>query len=63
MRNWSTDMQHLSKFPAQKQRFILESLINFGTEGQKINGSLLKKQLDNLAIDPKKKAYLAMLVS
>ena len=63
MRNWSTDIKNLSKYPAKLQKFLLESLINFGTQGQKISGSLLKKQIKNLDIDPKKNEYLKMLVS
>lgn len=63
MRNWSTDIKHLSKYPAKYQKFALESFINFGTGGKKIKGSLLKKQIENLDIDPQKKKYLKMLVS
>jgi len=63
MRNWSTDMTHLSKYPAKRQKFILESLINFGTQGQKLNGHLLKKVLSRLAIDQKKKKYIQTLLS
>lgn len=63
MRNWSTDTKNLSKHPAKYQKFMLESIINFGTGGQKIKGALLKKELNNLDIDPKKKEYLTVLIS
>lgn len=63
MRNWSTDINNLLKYPAQYKKFKLENLINFGTQGKKIRGSLLKKRLNALDIDPKKKKYLEMLVS
>ena len=63
MRNWSTDLKNLSKYPKKYQKFKLESLINFGTKGQKINQSVLKKQIQKLDIDPKKMKYLKMLIS
>ena len=62
MRNWSTDIRQLSKYPTKLQKFVLESLINFGTQGQKINGPLLKKHMKNLDIDHKKKEYLKILI-
>lgn len=63
MRNWSTDLKNLSKFPAQYKKFVLESLINFGTNGQKIELKTLEKELSKLVIDPKKKEYLKFLLS
>ncbi|MEK7185815.1 MAG: hypothetical protein AAB675_00430 [Patescibacteria group bacterium] len=63
MRNWSTDIKKLSEYPKKHQVFVLESLINFGTQGKKISKAVLKKQLPQLSIDLKKKRYLKMLVS
>lgn len=62
MRNWSTDIEHLAKYPLKYQKFMLESLINFGTQGQKISANLLKKQMSRLNLDPKKKKYLQILL-
>lgn len=63
MRNWSTDIKSFSKYPKKYQKFTLESLINFGTQGKKISKSLLKKLLWTLDIDPKKKKYLNLLIN
>lgn len=63
MKNWSTDVKELSKYPVKYQIFKLESMINFGTDGEKLDGSLLEKMLPILSIDPLKKRYLQMLLS
>jgi len=63
MRNWSVDIKNLSKYPVKYKKFVLESLINFGTGGKKINKSVLRSEIENLSIDPQKKKYLKMLIS
>jgi hypothetical protein len=63
MRNWNINIKQLSKNPEQYKKFKLESLINYGTQGQKIDKTILKKILNKINIDPKKKNYLKFLLS
>lgn len=63
MRNWSTDLKNLSKYPAKYEKFVLESLINFGTNGKKISRKTLLNELPGLTIDPKKRRFLEMILS
>ncbi len=63
MRNWSTDIDKLKKYPEKYELWKLEQLINFGLNGEKIPVSQLKKYFTKLSIDSKKRAYLRFLFS
>jgi len=63
VRNWSTDLKNLSKYPDKLHKFTLENLINFGTDGQKIDYKILRKELPTLQIDLKKRKFLSMLLT
>jgi len=62
MRNWSTNIDNLKKYPEKLLKFQLESLINFGLNGKKINKEVLQRNLSSLQIDSKKSAYLSVLL-
>ena len=62
MKNWSTDLSKLNKNPEKLEIFKLESLINFGLDGEKLSEELLKKYWHQLNIDPDKKAILEKML-
>ena len=62
MKNWSTDEKKLKKNTQKHTIWRLESLINFGLDGKKINRTLLAKNMAKLTIDPAKKRYLLKLL-
>lgn len=62
MYNWSVDTKKLAKYPEKYTIWKLEQLINFGLNGQKIDGAELKKYFSKLNIDPQKKEYLKFLI-
>ena len=61
MYNWSTD---ITKFKSREAYEIwkLESLINFGLNGEKIDLKLLIKYWDKLYLDPQSKKTLEFLI-
>jgi hypothetical protein len=61
MYNWSVD---ITKFKTQEEYEIwrLESLINFGLNGEKIELGKLVKYWDQLTLDPKRKTFLEFLL-
>lgn len=63
MKNWSTNIAHLSKYPEKYRIWKLEQQINFGLDGEKISSAMLKQYLPRLTIDPKKKKYLESILS
>ncbi len=63
MKNWSTDIKKLSKYPEKYTIWKLEQLINFGLNGEKLKLAQLKKYFTVLNIDPRKKKYLQFLLS
>ena len=62
MYNWSVDEHELKKDPAAYARFELEQRANFGLAGKKLSASLLKKHWDELALDPARRRFLALLL-
>ena len=62
MYNWSTDTARLQQNPGAYDKFVLEQLINFGLNGQKISEKKLKKHWLSLDIDPNKKTFLHTLL-
>lgn len=62
MYNWSTDLNHLKKYPEKYKIWKLEQLINFGLGKEKINKNDLKKYWYQLKIDPWYKEYLKFLL-
>ena len=63
MYNWSTDKTTLKRYPKQYKIWRLEQLINFGLGKEKLPLEDVKKSLDTLSIDTKKKNYLKFLVN
>lgn len=63
MHNWSVDMKHLERFPAQAERFKFEQLINFGVGDTKLSRQTLKRLLPELSLDPAKKHYIEFLLA
>jgi hypothetical protein len=62
MKNWSIDIKELKKDKGKYAVWRLEQMVNFGLDGQKLDGRELKKYWSKLRIDPRKKKYLAMLL-
>ena len=62
MYNWSTDTKELKKNSTKHIIWKLESLINFGLNGKKINRKQLAKHLPSLHIDPQKRNFLNFLL-
>jgi len=62
MKNWSIDIKELKKDKGKYVVWRLEQMVNFGLDGQKLDGRELKKYWSKLRIDPRKKKYLAMLL-
>jgi len=62
MKNWSIDIKELKKDKEKYAVWRLEQMVNFGLDGQKLDGRELKKYWPKLRIDPRKKKYLAMLL-
>lgn len=62
MYNWSVNTKKLRRTPSQYTLWKLESLINFGLNGEKINKENLIKKLPKLRLDPDKKNFLNFLL-
>lgn len=62
MHNWSTDTAQLKKNPAKYKIWKLEQLINFGLGKGKISKKNLKKNWDNIDIDPARKKFLKIIL-
>lgn len=62
MYNWSTDINHLKKYPEKYKIWKLEQLINFGLGKEKIDKKNLKKYWNQLKIDPWYKKYLKFIL-
>ena len=62
MYNWSTDVKKLRKNREKHTIWRLESLINFGLDGEKIRRADLVKNLPRLTIDPLKRRFLNFLL-
>lgn len=62
MRNWSTNIKKLSKYPEKYAIWKLEQLINFGLGKTRLNRIELKKYLPKLDIDPLKRRYLEYIL-
>ncbi len=62
MYNWSVNTKKLRQTPSQYAIWKLESLINFGLNGKKINKKNLIKNLPKLSLDPDKKNFLNFLL-
>lgn len=62
MKNWTVDINVLTKYPNQYKIWRLEQMINYGLDGQKIPRQLLIENLDKISIDPQKKKYLKFLL-
>lgn len=62
MHNWSTDTTQLKKNPEKYKIWKLEQLINFGLNKEKINKKDLKKNWDNITIDPSRKKFLHLML-
>jgi hypothetical protein len=62
MYNWSVDEKELKKDKEKYAIWKLEQMINFGLNGEKINGQKLKKQWNKLHLDPARKRFLQLLL-
>lgn len=62
MYNWSTDITRLQQNPDAYEKFVLEQMINFGLNGQKLSKKNLKKHWSSLDIDPNKRKFLHKIV-
>jgi len=62
MYNWSVNTKKLRQTHSQYSLWKLESLINFGLNGEKINKKHLIKNLPKLNVDPNKKHFLNFLL-
>lgn len=62
MYNWSVDEKELKKDPTQYTIWRLEQMVNFGLGGSQINKQELKRYWSKLHLDPRKKAFLKILL-
>lgn len=62
MYNWSVDAKQLKKDKKQYANWRFEQLINFGLGKEKLNKKKLKNHWSELKLDPKKKAYLKLIL-
>lgn len=62
MYNWSTDTRRLKKNKEAYSKWKLTQQINYGTQGKKLSALLLRKYLNELAIDEGKKAFLTHIL-
>lgn len=62
MYNWSVDTARLKKNTEKFNIYKLEQAINFGLNGSRLSIGKLRKNFNNLKIDPHKKDYLAALL-
>ena len=62
MYNWSVDLKKLKKDKKKYTIWKLEQMVNFGLIKKKISASELKKNWNELNIDPLKKKYLKMVL-
>jgi len=62
MKNWSTDIKQLQKYPQKYHLWRLEQLINFGLSGKKLEKTELKKNINKLQIDPGRKKFLKLII-
>jgi hypothetical protein len=62
MYNWSTNEKKLRQHQEKHIIWKLESLINFGLNGEKLNRKQLTKHLPQLQIDQKKRNFLNFLL-
>lgn len=62
MHNWSTDTTQLKKNPAKYKIWKLEQQVNFGLDNEKISRKDMKKNWDNITIDPARKKFLHLIL-
>lgn len=62
MYNWSTDVKQFKNKEA-KEIWELEQLINYGLNGAKIARQRLFKYLPKLALDPKRRQFIELLIN
>lgn len=62
MYNWSTDIKQF-KNKETKEIWELEQLINYGLNGAKIARQQLLKYLPRLALDPKRRQFIELLIN
>jgi len=64
MYNWSTDIKKLSKYPEKYKIWRLETLINYGLDGEKLDKEEIKRMWDNIkdGLDPYKRRALEYLL-
>ena len=63
MKHWSVDTSELEKDPQAFARWRLEQAINFGLRDGKINEREIRTFWDILDIDPRKRAFLSLLLA
>lgn len=62
MHNWSTDIAQLKKNPEKYKIWKLEQQVNFGLDNEKISKKDLKKNWNNITIDPARKKFLHLIL-
>lgn len=62
MYNWSIDEEKIKKDKKAYRKWKLEQLINFGLNGEKIRLDDLRKNFDQLVIDPHRRALLQLFL-
>lgn len=62
MHNWSTDTTQLKKKSAKYKLWKLEQQVNFGLDNAKISRKDLKKDWDNITIDPARRRFLNLIL-
>ncbi len=62
MHNWSTNEGMLKRDPEKYAIWKIEQMVNFGLDGEKINGADLKKYWSRLTIDPARRKFLDILL-
>lgn len=62
MHNWSTDVKQLKKDPERYAVWKLEQQVNFGLDKAKISKRDLKKNWNNIDIDPARRKFLHLIL-
>jgi hypothetical protein len=62
MYNWTVDERELRKHPERYTIWKLEQMINFGLDGARISGELLRQFWSKLRVDPARRRYLHFLL-
>lgn len=62
MYNWNVDLSSVNKKTQEYRIWYLNQLINFGLNGEKLDLNEVKRNWNELSLDPKRKVFLRFLI-